>query len=214
MVDFASYHPRNVSASIKLLQGSIIINTYKTSHLAPFSAFGFLPQVIRFAQALRLHTDTNQGDQIEIEVRRRIWWHLLSLDIESTIATGLPTIIHRTGYTTQLPAIRMRHDSALSSIDGLAPSDFCAMRVAMQGHYKWAHCMQTWFATLPSRDEVSSFKHEIMDLVDLIPDRHAENDWARIYLKMQIDRAYCMLGLRFWQIDQYKGTGCYDEVVE
>jgi hypothetical protein len=210
MIDFASYHSRDTLASIQLLQGSIIMSTYNASHLSPFSAFGFLPQAIRFAQSLRLHAETKHGDTIEIETERRIWWHLVSLDVESTIATGLPTIIH--GYTTQLPALH--YDGVVTTLV-LRSSDFCPMTIAMQGHYQWAHRMQTWFASLPSRDEVSNFKVVIEGLVDLLPDNKTpENEWARTYLKMQIDRAYCMLGLRFWQLDQYKGTGCNSEVVE
>lgn len=84
MVDFSSYHARNITASIQLLQGYTIMNTYKAGHLAPFSAFGFLPQVIRFAQSLRLHVEKKTGDTVEVEVRRRIWWHLLFIDVEST----------------------------------------------------------------------------------------------------------------------------------
>ena len=215
VVDFASYHPRNASASIQLLQGYVIMSTYKASLLAPFSAFGFLPQIIRFAQSLRLHTEGKERNPIEIEVRRRLWWHLLSLDIESTIATGLPTIIHPTGYTTQLP--RIRHDHAMIPTNELAsdPYSFCPMIVAIHGHYQWAHRMQTWFEILPSREEVSNFENVIQSLVGLIPhDKASESEWVRTYLKMQVDRAYCMLGLRFWQLDQYKGTGCHSEVVE
>ncbi|KAG0649374.1 Transcription factor yanR, partial [Hyphodiscus hymeniophilus] len=208
MVDFGSYQSRNVSASIQLLQGYIIMSTFKASQLAPFLAFGFLPQVIRFAQALRLHTEMNHGDEVDLEVRRRIWWHLLSLDMESTIATGLPTIIHRSSYTTSLPAL-CQDDAIIATQPNLSP-----MTVAIHGHYQWAHRMQSWFATLPSRDEVSIFKTSIERIISLIPDNELpENDWARMYLKMQIDRAYCMLGLRFWQLDQYKETGCHSEVI-
>jgi hypothetical protein len=215
MVDLASYYARNTPASIQLLQGCIIMSTYKASHLSPFSAYGFLPQVIRFAQSLKLHAEKKQRDTVSTEVQRRIWWHLVFLDIESTIATGLPTIIHRTSYTTQLPALH--HDGAIPSIDDLIlrPSHLCPVDIAMQGHYEWAHRMQTWFSSLPSRDEVSKFKTLIERLVDLLPDNKLpETEWARIYLKMQVDRAYCMLGLRFWLLDQYKGTGCHSEVVE
>ena len=215
IVDFASYHARNIPASIQLLQGCLIMSTYMASHLSPFSAYGFLPQVIRFAQSLRLHAEKKHEDLVSLEVQSRIWWHLVFLDIESTIATGLPTIIHRTSYTTQLPALH--DDSAIQSIDDLVPRapHLRSVLIAMQGHYEWAHRMQTWFASLPSREEVSTFKTLIERLVDLLPDnKHPETEWAKIYLKMQVDRAYCMLGLRFWQLDQYTGTGCRSEVVE
>ena len=215
MVDFGSYHTKNMSASIQLLQAYVIMSTFQASRLAPFSVFGFLPQVIRFAQSLRLHTEAKQGNTTEVEVRRRLWWHLLSLDIESTIATGLPTIIHHTGYTTQIPALCQ--NSAITDVDGLlsTQSDCCPLTIAMHGHWEWAHRMETWFACLPSREEVSSFKAVIQSLVDLVPEKkQPQNEWAKAYLRMQVDRAHCMLGLRFWQLDQYKGTACHSEVVE
>ena len=215
MVDFASYHARNIPASIQLLQGYIIMNTYKASLLAPFAAFGFLPQVIRFAQSLRLHVEKKTGDIYEREVRRRIWWHLLFLDVESTVATGLPPIIHRGGYTTQLPSLLQDSEIQVTVDSSLAIYYNSPMMIAMQGHYQWAQRMQTWFEKLPSKDEVSHFKAAMENLISLIPERSSpEGDWARTYLKLQIDRAYCMLGLRFWQLDQYKGTGCSSEVVE
>lgn len=214
-VDFISYHARNTAASIQLLQGYTIMKTFQASQLAPFFAFGFLPQAIRFAQSLRLHVEKNTGDPVELEVRRRIWWHLLFLDVESTVATGLPPIIHRSGYTTQLPSLF--HDNTIAApINSLPrPEDFSPTMIAMQGHYQWANKMQMWFESLPSQGEVIEFKTLINTLLDLIPDtQQPENEWARIYLEMQIDRAYCMLGLRFWQLDQYKGTGCHSEVVQ
>jgi hypothetical protein len=190
------------------------MNTYEASYLAPFSAFGFLPQIIRFAQSLRLYVEKEDGDLIELEVWRRIWWHLLFLDVEATVATGLPPIIHRTSYTTQMPSI-LNHEikMAIGSIPG--PNNFSPMMIAMQGHYLWAQRMQTWFEALPSKSEVSNFRVLIEGLVKLIPhNKDLTNEWASTYLKMQIDRAYCMLGLRFWQLDQYKDTACDSEVVE
>ncbi|KAE9363893.1 hypothetical protein N431DRAFT_550590 [Stipitochalara longipes BDJ] len=213
-IDFAGYHARNIEASLHILQSYIIMNTFRASHLSPYSAFGFLPTTIRFAQSLRLHVDKKTGDPICLEIRRRMWWHLLFLDVESTIATGLPPIIHRSGYTTQLPSC-CNDDNIAPRSSPSDPGDSSPIMIAMQGHYEWTNRMQTWFETLPSQHEVSKFKVLITTLLDLIPDtKQPENEWARTYLKMQVDRAYCMLGLRFWQLDQYKGTGCHSEVVQ
>lgn len=214
-IDFAGYHARNIEASLQILQSYIIMNTFKSSHLAPYSAFGFLPETIRFAQSLRLHVEKTTGDPMDRETRRRIWWHLLFLDVESTIATGLPPIIHRSGYTTQLPSL-LPDDTIPALIDSLQTSrQISPIMIAIQGHCQWANRMQIWFEALPSPDEVSKFKAKIHNLLYLISDPdEPDNEWARMYLKMQIDRAYCMLGLRFWKLDQYKGTGCHSEVVQ
>ena len=214
-IDFASYLARDTRASIHLLQACIIMNMFKASQLSPFSAYGFLPQVIRFAQSLRLHVDQKKGDLVEQEVKRRAWWHLVFLDMESTIATGLPPIIHRGTFTTQLPSL---YDIDLAALrDSILPGtkDISPMMVSIQGHFQWAQKMQMWFENLPSQEEVLDFKNSIEKLLNLVPtDSTPLERWANIYLKIQIDRAYCMLGLRFWQLDQYKGTGCESEVVK
>lgn len=217
MLDLASHPVGDTSASIQLLQGYIIMNTFRASQLSPFCAYGFLPQAIRFAQSLRLHIDLKNGSSIDQEIRRSIWWHLVFLDIESTIANGLPPIIHRGGFTTQLPSLL--HDRVNSSIGTSPPSspgpyNVSLMSIVVHGHYQLASRMQAWLESLPTQDEVLQFKILVENLVDLMPrDLTVEHSWARTYLKMQVHRAYCMLGLRFWQLEQYKETGCQSEVV-
>jgi hypothetical protein len=210
-IDLASYQIKNTISSIQLLQAYMILNTFKASYLAPFMAYGFLPLAIRFAQSLRLHTEPREENTVESEVRRRIWWHLVFIDIESTIATGLPPILHRSSFTTQLPSLFDDLVKSSSMMPEAIPGQFSPMMIAIQGHFQWAQKMQVWFEKLPSQAEVTNFKAMIGSLVEMIPDSPS-NEWPRTYLLMQIDRAYCMLGLRFWQLDQYKGTGCQSEV--
>jgi hypothetical protein len=154
LLDFSLYHIRNAAASIHFLQAYVIMNTFRASQLAPFFAYGFLPQAIRFAQSLRLHVDQKKGSRIDIEVKRRLGWHLVFTDIESTISTGLPPIIHRSGYTTQLPSL-LEDRAFLSNDEDEGSSQFSPMMIAMQAHYIWAQRMQSWFETLPSHDEVT-----------------------------------------------------------
>lgn len=213
-IDISVYHVRNVAASTQLLQGYAIMNTFKVSQRSPFAAFGFLPLAIRFAQSLRLYVEKKMENAIDVEVRRRIWWHLLYLDVEATISNGLPTIMRPTGYTTQLPS--MVFDDAITELSSSPnPKHFSPMMIAIQGHYQWAHRMQTWFERIPEQEEVLSFKSLIESLIQLIPSNQAngEEEWARTYLMLQIDRAYCMFGLRFWRLEQFKGTSCDSEVV-
>lgn len=209
VIDITTYQFRDLGCSIHLLQACVIMNTFKASYLAPFAAYGFLPNVIRFAQSLRLHIEPKKGSSVEKETRRRIWWHLVFLDMESTIATGLPPIIHGAKFTTQLPSIMDDSKNTAESSDTLNSS----MTIAMQGHYRWAQKMQIWFEKLPSQAEVTDFKTLLEAQLKLISNQ-PENQWARVYLMMQIDRTFCTLGLRFWHLDQYKGTGCQSEVVK
>lgn len=212
-VDFDAY--RVTSTSLRLLQGFVIISTFRASRLSPFLAFGFLPRAIRFAQSLRLHVEQRIGSPIELEVRRRLWWHLLSLDVESTIASGLQGIVRHDGYTTGLPSIirdeAIVDDAVFKMLAGV-PHPLSPMMVAMQGHWQWAQQMQIWFEGMPAQKDVIRFSQLVENFLGLISDCE-ENEWPRTFLKMQIDRAYCMLGLRFWQLDQFKGTDCHSEVI-
>ena len=212
-IDFSVFYA--TSSSLQLLQGFIIVSTFRASQLAPFSAFGFLPQAIRFAQSQRLHVDPKKGGLIEVEARRRLWWHLLFLDVESTIASGLQGIIRPDGHTTQLPSTKCDHASS-EDIDfprlSSASQHVSPMILATQGHWLWAQHMQKWSEGSPNQDEVTEFKWDVEKLLKILDDAK-EDEWPRLYLEMQIDRAYCMLGLRFWQLKQFEGTGCHSEVI-
>ncbi|CZR62627.1 uncharacterized protein PAC_12524 [Phialocephala subalpina] len=223
-MELASYYICDQDSALQLLQAHLIMNTYRTNQLSPFAAFGFLPQAIRFGQQLRLHVEhhTKRNEKISsntscnfesAEAQRRIWYHLVFLDVESVIANGLPPIIRSDGYVTKLPS--MAYDTSLSlHSDEQQAGNVGSMMIAMQGQYQWARHMQKWFESLPTPTEVTSFKTLIEHLLLLIPkDGSIENEWVRTYLRMQIDRAYCMLGLRFWQLDRFTGTGCQSEIV-
>jgi hypothetical protein len=203
--DISAYYFTQSQSSFQLLQGYVIMNTFRASKFAPFAVFGFLPLAIRSAQSLRLHTKSQIEDPIELEIRRRLWWHLVYLDIESTVATGLQTIIHPNSYDNPMLSIVPLHTTLLDATPPIA--------VAMQGHWEWAHRMHIWFGKMPEQHEIVHFSRIIGNLRDLIGNSD-EDEWARIYLNLQVDRAYCMLGLRFWQLGQFKGTSCHSEVVK
>lgn len=203
-LDLPTYHIRSATSSLWLLQGVVIMNTFKASRLPPFTAFGFLPFAVRFAQSLRSHAQHTE-DAIETEAQRRLWSHLVYLDIESTIASGLSGIIHPDGQTLQLPKLD-------SSFPGGGETYSTPMEVAMQGHWQFAHRMHAWLERKPDQHEIVHLERLIQSLLPLVPD-NPDNRWARWYLEILIDRAYCMVGLHSWQIDQFKGTGCESEVV-
>jgi len=203
--DISAYYFTQCPSSVQLLQGYVIMSTFQASKFAPFAAFGFLPFAIRSAQSLRLHTNVRVEDPTELEIRHRLWWHLVYLDMESTIATGLQAVIHPSSYDISLPSTV---PPCITPFDTTLP-----MAVAMQGHWELAHRMHIWFEKMPERHEIIHFSRIIGQLQDLVG-RGEETEWARIYLELQVDRAYCMLGLRFWQLGQFKGTSCHSEVMK
>lgn len=207
-LDLTSYYVTPSPIAIMLLQGLLIMNTFRASHLAPFTAFGFLPLAIRFAQSLRLHIDRNTGNDLDRNIQRRLWWHLLFLDVESTIASGLPAIISSVSYTTNMPSITGSDTIVENGEKTLSP-----IMIAMQGHREWAYRMQIWYERKPEQHEIMRFGRVIEGLLKMVGE-DSESEWAHVYLQILIDRAYCMLGLRFWQLDLFMGMDCHSEVVK
>lgn len=198
------------ASSLQLLQGYLIMHTFRASQHDPLSEFGFLAEGVRFAQLLGLHVNDEEGDQILIEIRRRIWWHLVFLDVEMSIANGLPGLIHEDEYDTKMPSHLLDQEHIVqnnSLTQGMTRQDGYEMIIAVQMRWKWAEKMKQWMKQAPLQEEVLEFTRSIRCSLDGL----AENDqnvWYRGYLKLQIDRTFCVLGPKFWGQESLKNADC------
>ncbi|KAL9097190.1 MAG: hypothetical protein Q9165_000617 [Trypethelium subeluteriae] len=69
-------------------------------------ASAFVGLSFRVAQMLSLHQDPTHFkpfDPISAEVRRRIWWHIVHLDVSIAVASGLPPVIDLHCWDVQKP---------------------------------------------------------------------------------------------------------------
>ena len=76
-------------------------------HLANSVYSAFIGLSFRVAQMLGLHKDPSRFkslDPISAEVRRRIWWHVVHLDVSIAVASGLPPIIDLHCWDVQKPS--------------------------------------------------------------------------------------------------------------
>lgn len=196
------------SPSIPLLQGYIIFHTFRACHLAPFAAFGFLPQAIRFAQMLGLHQDQEGLHRSERELRRRTWWHLVFLDVEASVSNGLQNIIRPCGHNLPLPVL-IPEDLGFAETD----QDRSAAAISIQGHWLFAQEIHKWEKQQPSHDDILGFGNMVQSLISRIGGDSTMARWGRQFLQLQIHRAYCIAGLQFWKIGKFKRASCRNEVV-
>ncbi|EWC47093.1 hypothetical protein DRE_03462 [Drechslerella stenobrocha 248] len=73
----------------------LLIHTCKIREEEPLTSYSFVGVAMRAAQSAGLHREpaTFKGlNEVEREVRRRIWWHIVYLDVQAAIATGLPPL--------------------------------------------------------------------------------------------------------------------------
>ena len=82
--------------SVMLLQASVIflfaVHAYDDTRFV----WSMVPMLVRIGQGLGLHRDgANFGlDPFEMEMRRRLWWHLCILDIRSSEHQGTAFLVH------------------------------------------------------------------------------------------------------------------------
>ncbi|KAF7890222.1 hypothetical protein EAF00_008537 [Botryotinia globosa] len=201
------HHTRRGSSAIQLLQAYLLVNTFRVSTSFSQFRYGFLSHAIRLAQSLQLHSDKPyQSIGVQAEVEKRIWWHLLFLDLQSTITTGTPSLMTRSAYTNDvsLPMV-LNHTS---SQDSASP-----MMIAFYGQCQWVRCMRGWVMNMPTQEDAVRLVESIENLLKLLPEVKAENLGPRAYLKLLIDSVYCLLGLNFCQAEQLQDIGWRNDIV-
>lgn len=82
------------SPTISSLTAFLIVQTCLIREEEPLTSCSFVGLAMRVAQSMGLHRDGSLFGlcEIECEVRRRVWWHILYLDVQGAIATGLPPL--------------------------------------------------------------------------------------------------------------------------
>ncbi|RPA95086.1 hypothetical protein L873DRAFT_1846130 [Choiromyces venosus 120613-1] len=88
----ASSFPR--TPTVSSLIAFLIVQTCLIREEEPLTSCSFIGMAMRVAQSMGLHRDGSLFglNEIECEVRRRVWWHIIYLDIQGAIATGLPPL--------------------------------------------------------------------------------------------------------------------------
>ncbi|KAF7945095.1 hypothetical protein EAE96_009875 [Botrytis aclada] len=209
IVNLPTFHcTHRGSSAIQLLQAYLLVNTFQASTSTSQFRYGFLPHAIRLAQSLQLHSDKPyQSNGIQAEVEKRMWWHLLFLDLQSTIATGAPSLVTRNGYKNDfsLPMV-LNH---ASSQDSTSP-----MMVAFYGQCQWVGCMRDWVVKMPTQEDAVRLVQSIENLLGMLPAVKAENLGPRAYLKLLIYNVYCLLGLNFCQAKQLQDVGWRNDIFQ
>ncbi|KAK1968000.1 fungal-specific transcription factor domain-containing protein [Colletotrichum sublineola] len=93
------------STELRTLQALTYYVCFLRSHNASRASWALIPLVVRLAQALHLHRDgvSPPLPPFEAEMRRRLWWMIVVLDIRAAEDRGTDAAIPRQSYNTRLP---------------------------------------------------------------------------------------------------------------
>lgn len=95
------------NTSLETLQALTLYICCLRSHNGSRASWVLLGLLIRLAQAVNIHQDgdgsTSRFSPFEAELRRRLWWQLIVLDMRAAEDRGTSTIIAQGSYDTRLP---------------------------------------------------------------------------------------------------------------
>lgn len=119
----------------------------------PFGDAHFAALVLRMAQSLGLHReDIFSGPKEEVELRRRVWWHIVWLDVQASMFTGssvtfgssygqsntaMPNLVPANDYSTDLGRILFFP----SPSTGLGQSAFVLFAIARYKTARFEHSL-------------------------------------------------------------------------
>lgn len=201
--------PHDISkATVPLLQSYLLVNSCRASQIEPVSSFGFLSPAVRVAQALNLNLERQSLSSVVKEVQRRIWWHLIYMDVEAAIHSGLPNLIHDEDYTTLMPS--QLDDFSITDAQSLAFEAVpvtSPMMLAVLGRWHWALQMRAWRKRRPINEEFEEFERKTRVLLSQIAPG-GDNEWSRAYLQLHLPRTICSAARGFLKEDSVATIKC------
>ena len=191
------------NTSLETLQALTLYACCLRSHNGSRASWALLGLPIRLAQALNLHQDgngTSSGLSVfESELRRRLWWQLIVLDIRAAEDRGTNTVIARGSYDTRLPHniddTEFGPDTTAPLQDRPGPSDatFSLLTAQSSGIFLWT---EHGHKEQPSEAEtVRRVKHLETQFVNGADPEHAGSYIASVTARLII--------LKMWLLVRY-----------
>ncbi|KAJ5390009.1 uncharacterized protein N7496_001077 [Penicillium cataractarum] len=144
-----SEHP-----TLNTLVGSILFHVFAKIQSSTDDAL-FIAKSIRLAQSMGLHQENNIPDLDSTrEHRRQIWWHLVWLDIQSSLASSLPTCLD---------------NSALGGVQMISAPENSAVKLLAIGRYEAARLQNQimhQFQNVASRNKGEISQETVKELLE------------------------------------------------
>jgi Fungal specific transcription factor domain len=198
------------SPSIYSLQAFLVCRSLQIREEEALSPCSFVAMAFRIAQVMGLHRDGTEFSlgPIEVELRRRLWWYIIHLDVMSSFISGLPLVASLEASTTTMPS--EFEDELIGNADNNVRenSSLSTSYVLTVGRYEASSVIREILQTisLPQRynaTQLGNFIKTIKQLSTSIEARISKllqmkcNDnfksWSINLLRLTVDQAYCLV---------------------
>jgi Fungal specific transcription factor domain len=198
------------SPSISSLQAYLIFHSLQIREEEALSSCSFVAVAFRMAQAMGLHRDGTEFDMepVEVEVRRRLWWYIIHLDVMSSLISGLPLVASlESSTTTMLSEIKDElignMDNDMSDSSNLSPS-----YVLSVGRFETSSVIRKILQTIISPQKYNAAQlgdfiitikrlairtEKRIDKLFLMKCSDYFRTWSANLLRLMVDRAYCLV---------------------
>ncbi|KAJ5891244.1 uncharacterized protein N7473_007472 [Penicillium subrubescens] len=143
-----SEHP-----TLNTLVASILVHEFSKKRSLNEDAL-FIASTIRLAQSMGLHRENDVPDLAPTrEQRRQIWWHIVWLDVQSSLASGLPTCLG---------------NSALDGVHMISAPEDCAVKNLAIGRYEAARVLNKLMSLLQTDASCNADQMSQEKLIELL----------------------------------------------
>ncbi|KAF3387506.1 Transcription factor yanR [Penicillium rolfsii] len=143
-----SEHP-----TLNTLVGSILVHEFSKKESLNEDVL-FIASAVRLAQSMGLHQENDVPDLIPtMEQRRQIWWHISWLDVQYSLASGLPTCLG---------------NSALDGVQMISAPEDSAIKLLAVGRYEAARLqnkLMSSFQTTASPNACQISQEKVAELL-------------------------------------------------
>jgi hypothetical protein len=160
--------------SLYSLMAFLLLNSMLIREEESLSSCSFVAVAFRVCQAMGIHKDGKDFglDEVQTEERRRVWCHLMHLDVMTSILSGLPLIASSEMFsdTRMIRELRDEYIGKVQLTEGIDSSSFIDPNyIVAAGRYDSTSCMRNillWqFSHKPvSLDCVKSMEESIEGL--------------------------------------------------
>jgi hypothetical protein len=100
------------SPSMYSLMAFLLLNSMLIREEESLSSCSFVAVAFRVCQAMGLHKDGKDFglDEIQVEERRRVWCHLMHLDVLTSIVSGLPLVASNEMFSNTQPIRELKDE--------------------------------------------------------------------------------------------------------
>ncbi|OAA81315.1 Transcription factor [Akanthomyces lecanii RCEF 1005] len=148
--------------------------------------------VVRLAQGMGLHRDGTHFDlpPFEAEMRRRLWWAIITLDLRSGEELGTDMVIPDGSYDTQLPLNINDADISKDSTEvpeqreGRSDSAVAVVRYEICAIARRIHCASSAMALRPETSSIAEKEQMLIEVYQRIEDkflRHVVDEMDPLY---------------------------------